>query len=62
MVNTVIQLFTGTMLYITEKEDRLPTIREISDYTSKIIIEDFNKPDDNSPAKVFLRIIMTAPL
>lgn len=60
-VNTVMQLFTGTILYIMEKEDRLPTIKGVSDYASKITFEDFDKLDDNSPAKVFLRIIMTAP-
>ena len=60
-INCVKQLFTGTALYIMEKENVLPTIHEISNYAEKITIDDFNNLNQESPAKVFLRIIMTAP-
>ncbi len=60
-VNSVKQLFVGTVLYILEKEDRLPNIHEISSYASKITEDDFNALNDDSPAKIFLRVIMTAP-
>jgi type IV secretion system protein VirD4 len=56
-----IQLFVGTALYIMEKENRLVTIKDIADYASKITDEEYNKLDDNSAAKIFLRVIMTAP-
>lgn len=57
-----IQLFVGTALYLLEKEKRLITIQEVVNYASKITIEDYNKLDDNSPSKIFLRVIMTAPV
>ena len=56
-----IQLFVGTSLYLLEKEKRLITIQEVVNYASKITIEDYNKLDDNSPSKIFLRVVMTAP-
>lgn len=60
-INCVRQLFVGTILYIIEKEDRLPSIQEVSNYASKITVDDFNTLSDESPAKIFLRVIMTAP-
>ena len=60
-INCVRQLFVGTILYIIEKEDRLPSIQEVSNYASKITVDDFNALSDDSPAKIFLRVIMTAP-
>lgn len=60
-INCVRQLFVGTFLYIIEKEDRLPTIYEISQYASKISLDNYNELNNNSPAKVFLKVTMTAP-
>lgn len=60
-INCVRWLFVGTILYIIEKEDRLPSIQEVSNYASKITVDDFNALSDDSPAKIFLRVIMTAP-
>ena len=60
-INSCRQLFVGIILYIIEKENRLPSIHEVANYISKITIEDFNKLNDDSPAKIFLRVIMTAP-
>lgn len=61
-INCVRQLFVGTILYIMEKEDRLPTIMEVANYASKITVDSFNALSDESPAKIFLRVIMTAPV
>lgn len=55
------QLFVGTIFYIIEKENRLPNIEEVANYASKITVEEFNQLSDNSPAKIFLRVILTAP-
>lgn len=60
-ITCVRQLFVGTILYIMEKEDRLPSIEEISNYASKITLDDFNALSDESPAKIFLRVTIKAP-
>ena len=59
--NSVVQLFCGISLYIMEREDRLPTIYDIANYTSKIDMDIFNSLDENSPARIFLKMVMTAP-
>jgi type IV secretory pathway TraG/TraD family ATPase VirD4 len=60
-INTVKQLFTGTILYIMEKEDKIPTIKEVYDCATNITIEDFNKLNNSSPAKSFLKVTINAP-
>ena len=44
-----------------EKENKIPTIKEVCDYASNITTDDFNKLTNSSPAKSFLRVTMTAP-
>ena len=60
-INTVKQLFTGTVLYLMEKEDKIPTIKEVYDCATNISIEDFNKLSGKSPAKPFLKVTVNAP-
>lgn len=60
-INSVKQLFCGLALYIMEREDRAPTINDVADYASKVDIDTFNKMDENSPARIFLKMVMTAP-
>ncbi len=59
--NSAVQLFVGTSLYLMEKEESLITISEVIDCANKLSIDDYNKLDGESPAKVFLRVIMTSP-
>ena len=60
-INSVMQLFCGLALYIMEKEDRIPSIYDVANYASKVDIDVFNKLDENSPARIFLKMVMTAP-
>ena len=60
-INAVKQLFCGLALYIMEKEDRAPTVYDITNIASKVDIDVYNKLDENSPARIFLKMVMTAP-
>ena len=60
-INSVKQLFCGLALYIMEKEDRVPSIYDVANYASKVDIDVFNKLGENSPARIFLKMVMTAP-
>ncbi len=60
-INAVKQLFCGLALYIMEKENKAPTVYDIANISSKVDIDVYNKLDENSPSRIFLKMIMTAP-